>query len=80
LPCPPLGTGDLQERGPHYQEIGGSIKYPTLEWTKQIWQPYAKDALPDEDVRQIIKDMTGFVKILKEWKEKENDRTSSSGK
>ena len=50
-----------------------------LEQTKQFWQPYSKEELSDEDARQIIENMTGFFKVLKEWKEKENDRTTSSG-
>jgi DNA-binding transcriptional regulator GbsR (MarR family) len=49
-----------------------------FEWTKQFWQARAQKTLSDEDVRQIIENMTGFFKILEEWKEKENDRTGCS--
>jgi hypothetical protein len=37
-----------------------------LEWTKQIWRPYAWKAMSAEDVRQIIESMTGFFRVLKE--------------
>ena len=49
-------------------------KRQLIEQTKQYWQPYSKEELSDEDARQIIENMTGFFKVLKEWKEKENDR------
>ena len=55
-------------------------KKQLLERTKQFWQPYYQKALSDEDARQIIENMTGFFKVLKEWEEKENDQTTSSGK
>ena len=51
-----------------------------LERTKQFWQARAQKALSDEDVRQIIENMTGFFKVLKEWGKKENDRTNCSSK
>lgn len=55
-------------------------KKQLLKWTKQFWQARAQKALSDEDVSQPIKSITGFFKILKEWQEKENDQTTSSGK
>lgn len=47
----------------------GRIEKQFLEWTKQLWQSYSAKALSDEDARQIIENMTGFFRILKEWKE-----------
>ena len=49
-----------------------------FEWTKQFWQARAQKKLSDEDAREIIENITGFFKILNEWKEKENDQAGSS--
>jgi hypothetical protein len=35
-----------------------------LEQTKQFWQTCAQKALSDEDAKQIIKNVTGFLKVL----------------
>ncbi len=50
-----------------------------FESTRQFWQARAQKPLSDEDAREIIENITGFFRVLNEWKEKENDRTKSSG-
>lgn len=54
-------------------------KRQLIEQTKQFWQARAQKSLSDEDAREIIENITGFFKVLKEWQEKEKNRTSSSG-
>jgi hypothetical protein len=35
--------------------------------TRQIWQPHIQRDLTDEDARQIMHNVTGFFRVLKEW-------------
>lgn len=46
-----------------------------LERTKQTWQPRTHRPLSDENARQILENIVGFFRILREWEKKKNDRT-----
>lgn len=38
-----------------------------IDLTRKVWQPRIGRNLTDEDVRQIIENVTGFFAILAEW-------------
>jgi len=52
-----------------------------LDQTLRVWQPRAARALTREDARQIVANLTGFFRVLSEWKaaelrEEEKDLSS----
>jgi hypothetical protein len=38
--------------------------------TLEVWQPMAGGGLTDEDAREILRNMTGFFRVLMTWQEK----------
>jgi len=46
------------------------VKRQFLERTKALWQQRAHRTLTDEDARQIVENMVGFVQILDEWEKR----------
>jgi hypothetical protein len=38
-----------------------------IEQTRETWQPQAERHLTDEDAREIIANMSGFLRILIDW-------------
>jgi hypothetical protein len=41
-----------------------------IQHTIQVWQPYYRRSLSEEDAREIIHNMTGFFNLLAKWKAK----------
>ena len=44
--------------------------------TKETWQPRAACSLSDEDAREIAENVTGFFRLLLEWKAREKELTA----
>ena len=44
-------------------EVGRQIAH-----THKIWQPHFRHDLTDEGARQILENVTGFFRILAEWR------------
>ena len=42
-----------------------------VDQTMAIWQPHSRRQLNREDGREIIENMTGFFKVLREWENAE---------
>ena len=38
-----------------------------IDRTRTVWQPRIGRNLTDEDVRQIVENVSGFFKILRDW-------------
>jgi hypothetical protein len=38
-----------------------------IQETIDVWQPYSKEKLTEEDAREIIDNMTGFFALLNKW-------------
>ena len=45
----------------------GKLSDEFLQSTLHVWQPHSSDTLTEEDARQIVENMTGFVTVLAEW-------------
>ncbi|MCP3476698.1 hypothetical protein NLM33_41790 [Bradyrhizobium sp. CCGUVB1N3] len=42
-----------------------------LDQTIAVWQPYADHALTREDAREMVHNVVGFFRVLREWAEEE---------
>jgi hypothetical protein len=64
-----------------YEKTAGSsaLSESFLEATIEFWQPSAHRNLTREDAREIVENMTGFFRVLRQWREAERvaGRTSS---
>ena len=38
-----------------------------IEETKEVWQPYYEETLTDEDAREIIENMLGFLHFVADY-------------
>jgi hypothetical protein len=43
------------------------VQTKLLDQTLKVWQPRTSRKLTREDARQIVENITGFVRILLEW-------------
>jgi hypothetical protein len=43
------------------------VRTKLLDQTLEVWQPRTSRKLTREDARQIVENVTGFVRILLEW-------------
>ena len=48
-----------------------------LDETTEIWQPLSPRTLTREDAREILENVTGFFRILIEWKKKEDEEATT---
>ena len=48
-----------------------------IKKTIDVWQPLSKKELNEEDVREIIENITGFFSTLKRWDDQERRKQES---
>ena len=46
--------------------------------TREVWQPYYPQTLTDEDVREIIENMVGFMGLLSKIRDKNSESDDSN--
>ncbi len=51
-----------------------------IDHTLQVWQPRTSRKLAPEDARQIVENMSGFLKILLEWQAAEEAREGGAAR
>ena len=51
-----------------------------IDRTRTVWQPRIGRNLTDEDVRQIVENVSGFFKILRDWSRVEPAPANDAGK
>lgn len=54
-----------------------------LDETLRVWQPHSKKPLNREDAREIVENISGFFRVLRDWAEEDRragvkDRTKAS--
>ncbi|SLK08731.1 hypothetical protein SAMN06295987_108108 [Novosphingobium mathurense] len=59
-PIPLENTGKVEQSEPRTRYSRG-----LLNEIIDVWQPYYRERLTDEDAREIIENMVGFVRLLK---------------
>ncbi|GLR89750.1 hypothetical protein [Bradyrhizobium iriomotense] len=57
------------------QTIDRTPKGDFLDHTISVWQPYTDRSLTREDAREMIHNVVGFFRILREWAEEERCST-----
>ena len=54
---------------------GYQLSRDLLDETIEVWQPYSTGPLTREDAREILSNVSGFFRVLRDWAE-EDRRTS----
>jgi len=49
-----------------------------LKRTVDMWQPYSEKKLSEEDAREIIRNLAGFLDLLAEWDRRDKQLESES--
>jgi len=49
-------------------------KQEFIGYTKEVWQPYYKKELSDNDAVEIIDNMTDFINLLIKWDRAEKQK------
>ena len=44
-----------------------TVNDPLLKKTIEVWQPYSKEKLTEDDAGEIIRNISGFFDILASW-------------
>jgi hypothetical protein len=57
-------------------EFSGEVLYETIK----IWQPLSRRTLTRQDAQEIMENVTGFFRILIEWKTKEDAEMHEASK
>ncbi|MFH0702697.1 MAG: hypothetical protein V2B14_04065 [bacterium] len=54
-------------------------KQKLINYTKEVWQPYYKEELSDNDTVEIIDNMTAFINLLIKWDKAEKEKENKNG-
>lgn len=49
-------------------------KQELITYTKEVWQPYYKEELSENDAVEIIDNMTAFMNLLIKWKKAKKEK------